>query len=185
MEKKNVLLRKYLFSDERAHAYAILDGASVPDLLDMIEEHQPLHVCLIRGVDDPELAETAPYLVRLAAEDPFAGWVLGEGQGKHGGVFFMVPEEIPFIELRKHFRNMMRVRLPDGETALLRFYDPRVFNDFLPTCDQEQLREFFGPVNRYLAGNIAEKEDASELIEYSLEQGTLQRKSLNPATAAG
>lgn len=185
MEKKDVLLSKYLFSDERTHAYAILDGASVPDLLDTIEEHQPLHVCLLRGVDDPELAKTAPYLVRLAAGDPFAEWVLGEDLGKHGGIFFIVPEETPFIDLRKHFRNMLRVRLPDGDTALFRFYDPRVFNDFLPICDQEQLREFFRPVNRYLAENIAEKEDRFELIEYSLEQGTLQRKSLALATTGG
>jgi hypothetical protein len=80
---------------------------------------------------------------------------------------------------------MMRVRLPDGDTALFRFYDPRVFNDFLPICDQEQLREFFGPVSRYLAENIAEKEDRFELIEYSLEQGVLQRKFLALATAGG
>lgn len=181
MEKKNVILSKYLFSDERAHAYAILDGASVPDLLDMIEEHQPLHVCLFRGVEDPELAETAPYLVRLETEDSFAEWVLGEGLGQHWGIFFLVKEETSFIDLRKHFRNMMRVRLSGGETAFFRFYDPRVFNDFLPTCDHEQLREFFGPVHRYLAENRAEKEDSSELIEYSLEQGALQRKSLGPA----
>ncbi len=169
------MVRKYLFGDERTHAYAILDGASIPDLLDMIAEHQPLHVCLFRGVDDPELAETAPYLVRLEADDSFTEWVLGEGLGKHWGIFFIVPEETSFVGLRKHFRDLVRVRLPDGETVFFRYYDPRVCNVFFPTCDPEQLREFFGPVNRFFAENRAEKKDSFELIEYSLEQGALQR----------
>lgn len=172
-------MRKYLFSDERVHAYVILDGAAIPDLLDMIEEHQPLHACLFRGVDDPELAETAPYLVWLEADDLFTDWVLAEGLGKHWGIFAVAPEETPFVALRKHFRDMVRVLLPDGATSIFRYYDPRVCNIFLPTCNQEQLREFFGPVNKYFAENPSAKEELFELIEYSLEIGKLQQQAVS------
>ena len=179
MGKQDVILRKYLFSDKRTHVYTILDGASIPDLLDMIEEHQPLHVCLLRGVEDPELAETAPYIVRLEADDSFTEWVLAEGLGKHWGIFFVVPEETSFIELRKHFRDMVRVRLPDGETVFFRYYDPRVCTLFLPTCDQQQISEFFGPATLFLAESISNGEEPTEFIEYSLELGVLQQRPVD------
>jgi hypothetical protein len=178
MEKEDIILRKYLFSDEQTHAYVILDGAAIPDLLDMIEELQPLHACLFRGVEDPELAETAPYLVRLEADDSFTEWVIAEGLGKHWGIFAVAPEETPFVALRKHFRDMVRVRLPNGETSIFRYYDPRVYNIFLPTCNQEQLREVFGPVTKYYAENPSAKEALFELIEYSLAMGELQQQSV-------
>ena len=179
MDKKGVIVQKFLFSDERTQAYVILDGAAIPDLLDMIDEHKPFHVCLFRGVEDPQLAEAAPYLVRLEADSPFTGWLLAEGTGKHWGIFAIVPEETPFVDLRKHFRDMVRVSLPDGETVLFRYYDPRVCNLFLPTCDQKQLREFFGPVNQYFIETNSEGEEASEFIAYSLEMGALQQRSVS------
>jgi hypothetical protein len=179
MDQKDSILHRLLFSDELTQTYIILDGASIPDLLDMIDEYNPLHVCLFRGVEDPGLAKAAPYLVRLEADTPFTGWVLAEGLGKHWGIFALVPEEIPFVDLRKHFRDMVRASLPDGETVLFRYYDPRVCNVFLPTCDREQLREFFGPVNQYLAEIKSEEEEPSEFIEYSFEIGVLQKRNIS------
>jgi hypothetical protein len=73
---------------------------------------------------------------------------------------------------------MVRVRLPNGETSIFRYYDPRVYNIFLPTCNQEQLREVFGPVTKYYAENPSAKEALFELIEYSLAMGELQQQSV-------
>jgi hypothetical protein len=174
MDKKiDTLLRQQLFGETNSSVYAVLDGAAIPDLLDMFDEFEPVRVCLLRGVDDLELAATAPYLVQLKGEAPFTEWLLAEGLGEHGGIFAIVPEGIPFIDLRKHFRDLVRVCLPEGETVLFRFYDPRVCNTFLPTCSQDQLQEFFGPVIRYLAVQKSESEDQVELIEYALENGVL------------
>jgi len=179
MEKKDILLRKHLFGEEHTHAYVILDGAAMPDLLDMLDEHKPLHACLFRGVEDRELAESAPYLVQLEADAPFAEWVLAEGAGKNCGIFALAPEETPFVELRKHFRDLVRVRLPAGGTVFFRYYDPRVCSCFLPTCDQKQLREFFGPVNQYFVESKLEGKELLEFIEYSLKMGVLQQRSVS------
>jgi hypothetical protein len=179
MAKKGTTLQDYLFADERTQAYVILDGATIADLLNMIDEYTPFHVCLFRGVEDPQLAKAAPYLVRLEADSPFAEWLLTEGLGKHWGIFAIVSEDTPFIDLRKHFRDMVRVSLPNGETVLFRYYDPRVCKLFLPTCDQKQLREFFGPVNKYFIESNSEGDEASEFISYSLEMGALQQQSVS------
>ncbi len=180
--KATETLRRHLFGETDSSVYAVLDGAAIPDLLEMFEEYEPVRVCLLRGMEDPELAETAPYLVQLEVDTPFTEKVLADGFGEHWGIFVIVPEETPFLELRKHFRELVRVCLPDGDITLFRFYDPRVCNVFLPTCDQEQLREFFGPVGRYLAENKSASEDPSELIEYSFEKGELRKMSVAQTT---
>jgi hypothetical protein len=178
-EKKTDALRQHLFGEMYTNVCAVLDGAAIPDLLRMIEEHQPLHVCLLRGVDGhPELAETAPYLVRLEAGAPFTEWVLTGSVGKHWGIFAIAPETTSFIDLRKHFREMLRANLPDGEPVSFRYYDPRVCNTFLPTGAKIQLREFFGPVTQYLAEKISEQQDSLEIMAYSLEMSVLCVKSI-------
>lgn len=179
MDKNSERLLRHLFAETDSSVYAVLDGAAIPNLLDMFEEHEPFRVCLFRGVHDPELAETAPYLVRLEANTPFAEWLLTEGLGRHWGIFAVVPERTSFVDLRKHFRDMLRVHLPDGEVVHFRYYDPRVCKVFLPTCDQKQLREFFGPVTRYFAEKEREGEAPSGLIEYSLDRGVLRQHYLS------
>jgi len=164
-----VSLRRELFVDETANVYAILDGASVPGLLGKLDEHSPEHVCLFTGQDDPELAETAPYLVRLDAESPFMDWVLEKGWGKHWGIFAAVPAEVPFRDLRKHFRSFLRVRDPDGNPLLFRYYDPRVFRVYLPTCNAEEMQTIFGPAGMLML----EGEQAAELLRFSLSEKAL------------
>ncbi len=39
----------HLFSDPELNTYAVLDGASIPDLLEHLETDAPEHVCLYRG----------------------------------------------------------------------------------------------------------------------------------------
>ncbi len=42
------------------------------------------------------------------------------------------------------------VKDPDGNRLFFRFYDPRIFKTFLPTCNGDQLAEVFGPVICYM-----------------------------------
>ena len=51
--------------------------------------------------------------------------------------------------MRTHFRRFLLVEAPDGDSWYFRFYDPRVLERFLPTCDAAQLTDFFGPVSAY------------------------------------
>jgi hypothetical protein len=153
---------RHLHADERQSAYAILDGASIPDLLDLLEEYQPKHTCLFSGNLDPEVEMTAPYLVHLQPGSEFDRHVIEHGWGHHWGIFATVPKEQPFIAVRKHFRTFLRVRGPEGDPLLFRYYDPRVLRVYLPTCNEDETGVIFGPVTSYLL----EDEDPSQALRF-------------------
>src|ERR1022692_464965 len=74
-------LRNLLFAEAGAGVYAVLDGASVPGLLDRLTQWEPARECLYRGEIKPDLAEMAPYLVQMEPDTEFTAWILQEGWG--------------------------------------------------------------------------------------------------------
>jgi len=72
-------------------------------------------------------------------------------------------------QLFEHLRSFLKVKEPDDKELFFRFYDPRVLRIFLPTCNAQEVFQFFGPVvNSYLAEN----DDAKTLLQFSKgEQG--------------
>jgi hypothetical protein len=173
-------LSQELFSDEGLCVYAVLDGASVPELLPRLEELQPEYECLYRGELAPDMAEVAPYLVRLEADSEFAAWLLDGGWGKHWGVFATSEEDLRAVH--RHLRKFLTVYDPDGKPMLFRYYDPRVMRLYLPTCNAEELATIFGPILCY----TLEGEDALTLLRFRLGDGKLQqeRKPLDPEAEA-
>ncbi len=146
-------LSAVLWQDDDDAVYAILDGAGIANLLDKLYgEPQPEFACLYRGEIAPDIAEVAPYLVKLEAGSDFLRWV-ASGWGNAWGIFVVVPAELDISAVRRHLRKLNLVAGPDGETLMFRYYDPRVLRDFLPTCDAGQLREIFGPIRRILDEN--------------------------------
>ncbi len=136
-------------SDEPAlNAYAILDGAAIPDLLDhLYGDEPPEFMCLYAGELEPDMAECAPYLVELKSGTPFTTWLISQGWGKSWGIFATSTEEIDV--LRRHFRNFLMVKNPEGQTLYFRYYDPRVFSVYLPTANAEECETIFGPVTAF------------------------------------
>jgi hypothetical protein len=160
-------IEKFLF-DERARAFAVLDGASVPDLPSKMYEMQPHAVCLYRGEIEPDLAEVAPYLIELIPDTTFTDWLLTEGtNGKHWGIFARSPFSL--IEMRKHFRKFLTVYDEAGNPLLFRYYDPRVLVKFLPTCDADNLTSLFNRVTDYLA-----EDGAAGFLRFELQNGKLK-----------
>lgn len=51
--------------------------------------------------------------------------------------------------MRRHLTTLLEVRSPDRKKLFFRYYDPRVLQVFLPTCDSAQLRQVFGPIDRF------------------------------------
>lgn len=148
--------------------YAVLDGASIPDLRMKLYELRPEHVCLYRGELKPDMAEVAPYLVRMVRGTEFSRWVLAEGWGHHWGVF--AQSRYSLAEVRKHFRSFLTVHAETGKPLLFRFYDPRVLRDFLPTCNDKELKNFFGIVLNF----ALEGETDQILLNYYLPNGELK-----------
>jgi hypothetical protein len=154
-------LEKYLFRDD-SYTYAVLDGASVPDLPVRLHELDPVNICLYRGDLSDEMVYLAPYLVHLRPGGRFSDWLLAECWGKHWGIF--VQSAASLTAMRKHFRELLTVHGPDGNPMLFRFYDPRALSPFLLTCDREQLQGMFGDIRYY----FAESDDETQLFRFSL-----------------
>jgi hypothetical protein len=159
MSKTSEALRAQLFVDPNLNVYAILDGASVAGLLGKLySPDAPEHHCLLSGELEPDLAEAAPYLVRLEKEGAFTDWLLSHGWGAHWGVYCGAAADLNTV--RRHLRSLLRVRSPEGQPLFFRYYDPRVLRVYLPTCDSLEMDTFFGPLSWYLC----EQEDPDEAI---------------------
>ena len=159
-------LARQLFADPKLNAYAVLDGASNPALLDhLYDGERPEFACLYRGELEPDMAECAPYLARLEQGKPFTQWVIANCLGKHWGIFALSREGLH--GLLQHLRKHTMVYSRDNQPQLFRYYDPRVLRWFLRKCDAEQLADFFGPVVAF----FAEAGDAESHVRFDRPTG--------------
>lgn len=141
-------LADVLFGKGEHRVFAVLDGASSPQLLKNLYGMGPEYCCLYRGELEPDIATVAPYLVRMNPSDKFTDWVLAEGWGVHWGIFAVTSADLR--TMRDHLRQFHTVELPDQRTVLFRYYDPRVLRCFLPPCNEAELKTFFGPVRNFI-----------------------------------
>jgi hypothetical protein len=167
MTKTSGAICDLLFADPQAKVYAVLDGASVPKLLERLAPHASEYECLYRGEMKPDLAAAAPYLVSLRPDSELTEWIVQQGWGKHWGVFVLSEAELPV--LRRHFRTFLIVHTSEGKPLYFRYYDPRVLRVHLPTCNAEELEQMFGPVNAY----IMESEKPEVLMQFRVKDGSL------------
>ncbi len=165
------VLKALLFPQQAVTAFAILEGASMPDLPQTLYSFRPEHRCLYRGELEPDMAEVAPYLVILDRDAPFTYWLLLNGWGRNWGIFGVSRADIAV--LNRHFRRHVRVALGD-RTVYFRYYSPHVMRNYLPSCDADQLRTIFGPVLMYLT----EDEDPQFADLFWLQQDNLRQRVL-------
>lgn len=161
-------LRSKLFSDPELGVYAVIDGASAPGLQSRIYDDDIEYRCLFTGNLVPDLLEAAPYVVKLNEKSSFTDWVLDDGWGQHWGIFAVTKMNIR--EMRHHLRSFLKVQSPEGKSLLFRFYDPRVFRVFMPTCDVSQLETIFGEIEYF----ILEDEDPAKIINFHLSKNGLE-----------
>lgn len=152
--------------ESESQLYAILDGARDERIHAAIQESESEYYCLLRGQRGDELADVAPYVVQMTPESPFSQWLLANAWNQSWGVF--AQSSAPPGEVNGHFRSILAVYDERGKPLHFRYYDPRVFRVYLPTCTREELKLFFGPVSRY----FVEGEAVDTLMEYSLTKGS-------------
>lgn len=166
---------QYLLN-ENVNTYAVLDGASVGDLPVRLFDMNPPHLCLYRGELQPDILYVAPYLVQLLPDNPFTNWFLRECWGRHWGIFAQSTSSL--VGMRKHFRSLLTVDdAATGNPLLFRYYDPRVFLMFLPTCNASELQSFFGGVNAYFVESA--DEGGTRLNRFRFLENELKKTSLS------
>lgn len=154
--------------DQEGELFAVLDGCSIPGLLESLYRHQPDHECLYGSGLEPDMAEAAPYLVQLERETAFTDWVIEQGWGKHWGVF--AAGAVGMHGMRQHFQRILVVHDDEQQPVLFRYYDPRVLRVYLPTCNAQELATVFGPVASFLL----EDENPETMLLCRLAAGALK-----------
>jgi hypothetical protein len=180
------------FLAHQANLFAILDGASgdrvsellhtkaklaaVPDppaeLVKPVSPSSLVFQSLYLTASLPEIAESGPYLVQLPKGNDLLPTIVEEGFGDSWGIF--VTSRDSFAEVRKHFRHFLKVRHPEGDSIVFRFFDPRILNAFLPVCTTDELHQFFGTVQSF----FAEREGMSGMEAWRFESGQLIQSSV-------
>lgn len=152
--------------------FAIVDGAAVEGLPNLLDAAAANYRCLYRGELDDDLNAAAPYLLELDQKSEFGRNFATARWGHSAAVFVHVSPSADIDDLRRHFRKLNRVKGPAGEDYLFRYYDPRVLRVFLPTCDGEQLAAMFDDV---VLAYVCEGEGARDAMRFVCAGGTLAR----------
>lgn len=154
-------------------SYLVIDTARDPAIFDhLLEMQDQLTVqCLYKGESAKALADVAPYLMALETEGHGPAWeFLRLGWGRSWLIILQGAAD--FETVRLHLRKLTFAQLPSGETALFRFYDPRVMRLVLPTCGPDQLHRLFGPLMRIWTETM--EDDVAALFEWD---GTTLRQN--------
>lgn len=140
--------------------YVLLDSAKMDSEMAIARELNPEHTCLYEGDSERFLGVVAPWLFDFQEGTEFTEWVSVNAKGNDWGIFLR--SEAEPIRIYRHLRKFLIVQTEDGKELYFRFYDPRVLRVFLPTCDREQLKEFFGPIDAFIA-----EDENGLLVEYA------------------
>lgn len=157
--------------------HIVLDAARMGPALATAQELTDKYSSLYKGRSEEHLAAVAPYLFSATDQPTFTNWLVEQGWGQSWGVY-LESAALP-TEVYRHLRKFLLVRTETGQELYFRFYDPRVLRQFLPTCNTQQLADFFGPVRYFLL----EDEDPVFALYYWLENHTLRRQRLDRVEA--
>jgi hypothetical protein len=152
--------------------YVILDAAREKKLHPRLCNLTLGARCLYEGPIPQPVAETAPYLVPVHPRHAFTEMLVDEGWGQAWGIF--LSSSTPPAELRRHLRRFLTVMDEQGKQLYFRYYDPRVFRVYLPTCNEAELKFVFGPVERFWC----ESEDGRAVLEFAREGAELKQRPL-------
>jgi len=155
--------------------FAILDSARRPEIAWKPYEFLSEWVSLYKGEPEESLVDVAPYLINLSKGDKpnldLVKWISNDCFGDSCSIFIYSQANIE--TLLKHFQQFLIVTDESSKAFYFRFYDPRVLRIYLPTCNEDELKTFFGPTDMF----VMENEELTSLIEFSVVNNKLLTNS--------
>lgn len=157
--------------------YMLLDAARDPRIFAWLSELREAVEArsLYQGDVGESLAHVSPYLLSVREEQPESLRLAEAGLGRAWGLF--VTTAIAFDDLRRHLRKFNIVYREDGTPLVFRFYDPRVLRIFLPICNEDELRRFFGPIDSFWT----ESEKGDAMLRFRMREGELVQSQVDLA----
>lgn len=128
--------------------YALVDGAQYETKRDERITHRPGFYSLFEGTPDAPLAHAGPWLVDTESVDEAFVTDLAQLELETGIVSWLIaPQSLE--GLGQLLQLNLDTKMPDGRTALLRFWDPRVLASLAEILSTEQRETFFGHVHEW------------------------------------
>ena len=155
------------------NSFILLDAARMGKEIESAKSFNFAFKSLYYGRNEEFLSMAIPYLFTFHSDTEFGIFFMQKGWGASWGALVYSGEEMTVLV--KHFCQLLRRKSEDGEDLIFRFYDPRVLRIFLPTCDKDQLKQFFGPVEYY----ICEDEDPAFGTVFSLQDEQLKQERIS------
>jgi hypothetical protein len=151
--------------------YALVDAARNEKIYPAVTGCTLEWECLYIGDIPIELQQVAPYLVQLHKDDSFTASLITDGWEDHWGIYMWAPAEL--ADLKQHFRKFLTVADEAGKQLVFRYYDPRVFRAYLPTCTPAELDQMFGPVQEFIVPGPEE----GTVLRFRVEEGQLVQQT--------
>ncbi|MEO6670262.1 MAG: DUF4123 domain-containing protein [Ferruginibacter sp.] len=152
--------------------FLFLDAARTAGNICIAKELNKVHQSLYRETAGNILLDVSPHIFSLSEDSEFSNWYFENGWGKSWGLVIIA--KMSFEDCWIHFRRFLIIKTDDKRELYFRFYDPRVLKIFLPTCDKNQILEFFGPVESF----ICEGDTKEEAIRFWHQNGELKQEVL-------
>ncbi|CAJ2759178.1 Uncharacterised protein [Burkholderia pseudomallei] len=147
---ENYLAQRQAQTSIPVRLYALIDAllyARAPNAATL--ERSAATVALFDGTQDASLADAGPWLIDVEQAPITMHRTLHELAGGADGVSWLI-SAYPFRSLAQELRERLDVQMPDGRTALLRFYDARLIGDIARLLSFSQRAEFFVPTFDWL-----------------------------------
>ncbi len=152
--------------------FIILDAARMDGLIFKAKELNERHRCLYEGDSEKFLGTVAPWMFQLERDSEFSDWILREDLHEKWGIVIIKSQDPE--TLYNHLRKFLIIHTQQEKELYFSYYDPRVLQAFLPTCDAEHLLEFFGPVQSFIV-----EDDEGSMLEFRLQEGKLDMRDMD------
>jgi hypothetical protein len=140
--------------------YATVDSARNDEVFKYFLTENVTYKSLFEGKMDIKYFGVSGFLVECKKDSILFNWLTTKAWGDSCSIFFI--SKIPFIDVLKHFQKLNRVYLEEDDIVYFRYYDPRVLRVYLPTCNNKEIKIFFGETE----GFFVESENPEVLIEF-------------------
>ncbi|WP_175751967.1 DUF4123 domain-containing protein [Burkholderia ambifaria] len=134
----------------QVHLYALVDGLLFANAAGgSPPQRSQAAAALFDGTPDASLADAGPWLLDYERAGGNVRRSLAAMAGGPTGVSWLI-SAYPIESLADELRRRLDVRLPDGRTALFRFYDARIMADVASLMEFTQRMQFFVPTFNWL-----------------------------------
>ena len=152
--------------------YMVLDGARDRRIYSDLMNSHLIYSCLYSGDLAYEIEVAAPHLVQLEYEDKSTRSLIQRAWGNSWGIY--LKSDARMERLRRHLRTFLTVKSWRGEKLLFRYYDPRIWRVYLPTCTTSELQTVFGPGQALLD----RERIADSLLRFDFQHGKLRQERI-------